>query len=377
MFTTMTNMGGGGSINLDPNAIINNVGPGFVQASSNLEKAASMISSITIPDDFEYAAELSKMPSRIDSSSSSLKKIYSWIIDDIVIPLIVADQKNQAAVQEISNIRDTLLSGGVAVELPTETIYIVPRTKDALLQCAEVVMKQYAKQRWEWKGLGTSGGLIYGDSEWNPHTFEDVINNEKLATCCATFVSTVLYLAGFVTSEDFYFDNKSRKLFNPNLPGNVYKVCQGLECEEIKDENKLQPGDIMFYWENGKMTHTDIYIGKNEEGEDLFYSAGDTREIQKGKPVVHNLKKFWWAALRLPEEFKPTLDIKENIMIENKNVVTRLNTEDDKKMVVNLGTNTTTNMDNNANSNVIVTNLITDEEKDNEINVEFLSNTEK
>lgn len=385
MPTTKTNRDGEESINLDPNIIINNVGPGFVQASSNLEKAATVISSITIPDDFEYAEELFKMPSRIDSSSTSLKEIYSWIIDDIVIPLIVADQKNQVAVQKLSNttydlkgLRDTLLSGGVAVELPTETIYIVPGTKDGLLQCAEAVMKQYSTQGWEWKGLGTSGGLVYEGPNCD-NTFENVINNENLATCCATFVSTSLYLAGFVTTEDFYFDNNSKKSFNPNLPGNVYKVCQELECEEIKDENKLQPGDIMFYWENNKMTHTDIYIGKNEEGEDLFYSAGDTREIQAGKPVVHNLEKFWWAALRLPEEFKQILDINGNNITENENVETGLNMEDNKKIAVNLGTNN--NENNNVNSNVIATNLITNkeknEEKDNEINVKFLSNTQK
>lgn len=103
MPTTKINRDGEESINLDPNVIINNVGPGFVQACSSLEKAASAISSIAIPDDFEYAPELSKMPSRINSSDSTLKDICSWIINDVVKPLLEADKKNLGLVQELLN----------------------------------------------------------------------------------------------------------------------------------------------------------------------------------------------------------------------------------------------------------------------------------
>ena len=133
------------------------------------------------------------------------------------------------------------------------------------------------------------GELKYNDIEAS-------INNPGEVTCCATYVASVVYLAGYVTEDE--------------INGIAYNGCDGLynllankqegKWMKITSSADLEPGDIVFMREHGITTwdwdHTQIYAGDG-----TWYNAGGSTSIREPAP---RSSKYWesawdcWIALR-------------------------------------------------------------------------------
>mgnify|MGYP003299377909 CR=1 FL=1 len=164
-------------------------------------------------------------------------------------------------------------------------------TPESLIVAAHYV---HDNQR-DW-GYSITGGL--------PETnFEDVLNNPKQLTCCATYVASVLYVSGYIKEEDIVVRYNGKDVFNPHLPGNIDSVLEERGWIKIEDPNELQAGDIVFYDKQGtdEPDHVDIWVGKDEKtGITMKYSAGGEREIQSVGPFKKeepnwDSKVTWWA----------------------------------------------------------------------------------
>ena len=130
-----------------------------------------------------------------------------------------------------------------------------------------------------------NGGLVYKDIEGS-------LNNPKKATCCSTYVSQVLYIAGYFTEAEM---NK----IGYNYQVELNKLLKRSGWEKITDASQLQAGDIVFLDKSGdehNPNHVQIYAGN-----DMWYNAGNTKDIQGTSPVKRtNWVSYggwnkWWA----------------------------------------------------------------------------------
>lgn len=129
-----------------------------------------------------------------------------------------------------------------------------------------------------------SGGLVYRDIEKSFKKATEV-------TCCATYVSHVLWKAGYFTTEEM---NK----IGYNYQVEVSKLLKKSGWQKIEEESQLQAGDIVFMDKSGdehSCNHVQIYAGDGK-----WYNAGNTEDIQGPAPKQGGsnwMRGFdrWWA----------------------------------------------------------------------------------
>lgn len=128
------------------------------------------------------------------------------------------------------------------------------------------------------------------DLYWN--NIEMSINNPNKATCCATYVSCVLYRAGLYSESEM-------NSFNYNECTALFNFLKNAGWNEISSYDDLEAGDIVFmnYNDGGKdYDHVQIYAG-----EDTWYNAGDTSAIRRASPYKQGswARDNFFVALRL------------------------------------------------------------------------------
>lgn len=116
-----------------------------------------------------------------------------------------------------------------------------------------------AEQSWTYS---TGTGLYWNNIELS-------LNNDNKVTCCATYVSCVIYAAGYATEAQM-------NSFNYNYVPSFYTYFKEKGWEEVTSYDQLEPGDIVF---TGNFSHVQIYAGNN-----TWYNAGATEYIQKDAP---------------------------------------------------------------------------------------------
>lgn len=132
---------------------------------------------------------------------------------------------------------------------------------------------------------------VGGDLFWN--NIEMSISNPNQVTCCATYVSSALYVAG-------YFTESEMNSFNYNSSNSLYNYLIRNGWETIKDYSDMQPGDIVFMDNTGnksEINHVQIYAGN-----DLWYNAGSNDAIQGSAPLSQGswATSSFFLALRRP-----------------------------------------------------------------------------
>lgn len=131
---------------------------------------------------------------------------------------------------------------------------------------------------------------VGGDLYWN--NIEKSLNNPNKVTCCATYVSCVVYKSGYFTEAQM---NQFR---NYNYCPELYNDLVNAGWQVISSYNELEPGDIVFMnYNNGGATydHVQIYAGN-----DTWYNAGSTGAIQRASPYSQGnwAKTNFYVALR-------------------------------------------------------------------------------
>ncbi len=129
----------------------------------------------------------------------------------------------------------------------------------------------------------TSGGLLTSGN------IELAINNPNAATCCATYVSSVLYLAGCFTEEQM-------NSFNYNSSNALYNFLTSNGWQVINSYSELQAGDVVFMDTNGgarDITHVQLYAGDGG-----WYNAGSDSAIQGDAPKYYDIGSQFMVALR-------------------------------------------------------------------------------
>lgn len=130
---------------------------------------------------------------------------------------------------------------------------------------------------------------VGGDLYWN--NIEMSLNNPNRVTCCATYVSCVIYAAGYATEEQM-------NSFNYNYCPTLYSYFVNQGWEIIKSYDSLEAGDIVFmnYNDGGDIyDHVQLYAG-----DDTWYNAGSTEAIQKESPHSQGswARQNFYVALR-------------------------------------------------------------------------------
>ena len=129
----------------------------------------------------------------------------------------------------------------------------------------------------------TSGGLLTSGN------IELAINNPNAATCCATYVSSALYLAGCFTEEQM-------NSFNYNSSNALYNFLTSNGWQVINSSSELQAGDVVFMDTNGgarDITHVQLYAGDGG-----WYNAGSDSAIQGDAPKYYDIGSQFMVALR-------------------------------------------------------------------------------
>lgn len=128
---------------------------------------------------------------------------------------------------------------------------------------------------WKW----SNENLVYNKG------FEGTLEIPSKLTCCATGVSDVLWLSGFVDT----IANQNGE-FNPNFQENVMVTAEKKGWQKITaaDFDQLQPGDIMFTSHNGDIYgHVEIYAGNG-----YAYSWGSTYDMAREGPKLVSVDKY-------------------------------------------------------------------------------------
>ena len=127
---------------------------------------------------------------------------------------------------------------------------------------------------------------IGGDLYWG--NIEMSINNPNRVTCCATYVSSVIYRAG-------YFTEAEMNSFNYNYAPALHSFLQSNGWQTITSYSELQAGDIVFMTSGGGsgIGHVQIYAGDG-----TWYNAGSTSAIQRPSPYQSDASARFIDALR-------------------------------------------------------------------------------
>ncbi len=151
----------------------------------------------------------------------------------------------------------------------------------SLLEAADIVHLQ--EQRWHYYN---STDELY----WN--NIEMSLNNTHQATCCATYVSCVIYIAGYFTEAQM------NQFGNYNCCTTLYNDLTNAGWTIVNSYTELEPGDIVFmnYHDGGSSyDHVQIYAG-----DDTWYNAGSTSAIQRASPYSQGVwaRQNFYVAVR-------------------------------------------------------------------------------
>lgn len=108
-------------------------------------------------------------------------------------------------------------------------------------------------------------------------------------TCCATFVSEILYKSGLVTKDEI-------NSINYNLSSDMYNHFKD-KWEVISSADELQAGDVVFMYDGNCNKSNGIQHVQLYAGDGIWYNAGSDNAIQSGKQSSWNSSRFY-AALR-------------------------------------------------------------------------------
>ena len=136
----------------------------------------------------------------------------------------------------------------------------------SLLQAAETLHKRMEDENWIYSQSSSSTGLFWGN-------IESSINKAN-RTCCATYVSSAIYMSGLATEEEM-------NSFNYNYVPTLKAFLEKKGWERIDSREELEAGDVVIFYsssfeENG---HVEIYAGDG-----TWYGAGSTYAVQSEAP---------------------------------------------------------------------------------------------
>ena len=161
------------------------------------------------------------------------------------------------------------------------------------------------------KDKQVKGGWRYSKSNL-PLDIRDAENNKN--SCCATYVSTVLYESGAFTADEIN-TNVASKSHNHmkwgfNHPEQIAALCENAGWTKINSYSDIKPGDIVFYEgkhkENGvfvkDLGHVEICSDqKYVNGVPLFYGVGNAGSFSKTGPGFGSIDVLPFAiAYRMP-----------------------------------------------------------------------------
>ena len=300
------------------------VAPTLESCCSNLADALSIV--LGLPR-LEGCEEIGSVVGKIDAIKSTISETKVSILE----AASYAEQKEKESVGIIerlmtyvggllnfqNKITETILNNE-SIENPQGIVKLTDydgsyaggkinlRTQAGLLSMAQFVHDN--QMDWRYSGMGDPyPGLQYSN-------FEDVLNNPNKATCCATYVSEVLYRCGLITHEDV----SSYAGFNPNYPLNLSYGLDAKGWEKIEAIDNLEPGDVVFGGPTDwNVVHVEIFAGIDENtGGYSWYSAGSDEQIKSVAPIIKEsslqdlMESNWWA-------YRPDYD--ENEVEEDNN----------------------------------------------------------
>jgi len=105
-------------------------------------------------------------------------------------------------------------------------------------------------------------------------------------TCCATFVSWVLYEAGYTNQGNYPIHSAS----------GLSNWCGGQGWQKITSYSELEPGDVVFMTSNsskGGIGHTQLYAGNGQ-----WFNAGSTDAIRRASPYTSDASGRFLHAYR-------------------------------------------------------------------------------
>lgn len=126
------------------------------------------------------------------------------------------------------------------------------------------------------------------------HSVSKQLVNPDKATCCATYVSCVLYASGYATEEEIGYDYHRATKVRDLIISKGWQQIEGVE--------NRQPGDILFYYRDGAWIHTDICAGVSEAGYMLWYDGGKIADVTSSLPVVNQKN---WDSYDIVEIYRP------------------------------------------------------------------------
>ena len=191
--------------------------------------------------------------------------------------------------------------------------------------------QQVHDEQMDWEYYDRTNSKLKGD-------IESALNNEDKVTCCSTYVSSVLYVAGYFTEEEMNTPFYDKISFNSPIWVDLKLDKSG--WNKITDEDELEPGDIICMQTKGDMNpdHVQIYAGNGQ-----WYNAGMTYYIQTQAPYTNeNWTKDcieWWAyRANLEPQNDPvertTEDYKGHIISVEEDGSYKLNAEDLSKQIL-------------------------------------------
>jgi len=174
-----------------------------------------------------------------------------------------------------------LLAAGVINAIPHLIIYTI---RNALFG-SDTKTTQVAVGTYDNTILGAAEQVYQEQKDWTYYTdfpgdyekdqlptlkapVEIQLNNPDKSTCCASYVSCVLYASGYFTSAEIGY--------NFAQPHVVEEILKSANWQRIDNLDEIEAGDIVFCDHEGNTTdsnnttyeHVEIYAGNNE-----FYSS--------------------------------------------------------------------------------------------------------
>ena len=161
---------------------------------------------------------------------------------------------------------------------PTGGDNLAPGDAQGILDGAKTVHTMYEQNGWYY--YSSLDQLRWNDIKYST-------NNPSKATCCATFVGSVLYVGRVFTEEQL-------NQYNYNSQYGISELCEAHNWIKINSYSDLQAGDIVIMSgpEGGSSPgHVQIYAGNG-----TWYNAGSTNAIQRVNPYSSDASaRFLWA----------------------------------------------------------------------------------
>lgn len=224
----------------------------------------------------EEAAEIYQKMMKIKKEMDELKKSIQSLLDGISGEESSSSKSNSSSSSSSSN-SSSSSSSPSSQNSDSKTNKI--SASSSVLNAAEDISDVMVREKHTY-----STSSLY----WND--IDKSLNHSK--TCCATYVSSVLYKSGIVSKDEI-------NSINYNLSSDIYNHFKN-KWNNVTSINDLQAGDIVFMSStgvngtpNGSIQHVQIYAGNGE-----WYNAGSTGAIQRGKYADSSQNYRFIAALR-------------------------------------------------------------------------------